>query len=95
MRQRLNDAETKKLYHKRAGIVEPVFGMIKETLGYRRFLLRGLQKVRGEWAVNQGGGIFFQVQSCQTRENRKGDRPLSEARMHAVDHALQMWLSRG
>lgn len=51
MRQRLNDAETKKLYHKRAGIIEPVFGMIKETLGYRRFLLRGLQNVRGEWAL--------------------------------------------
>ena len=51
MRQRLQDAETKKLYQKRAGMVEPVFGMIKETLGYRRFLLRGLQKVKGEWAI--------------------------------------------
>jgi transposase len=51
MRQKLNDAKTKKLYQKRAGIVEPVFGMIKETLGYRRFLLRGLQQVRGEWAI--------------------------------------------
>jgi len=51
MRQRLKDAATKKLYHQRAGMVEPVFGMIKETLGYRRFLLRGLQKVRGEWAI--------------------------------------------
>ena len=51
MRQKLKDAEIKKLYQKRAGMVEPVFGMIKETLGYRRFLLRGLQKVRGEWAI--------------------------------------------
>jgi transposase len=51
MRQRLNDAATKKLYQKRSGMVEPVFGMIKETLGYRRFLLRGLQKVKGEWAI--------------------------------------------
>jgi transposase len=51
MRQKLNDAETKKLYQKRAGMVEPVFGMIKETLGYRRFLLRGLQKVKGEWGI--------------------------------------------
>jgi len=51
MRQRLNDAETKKRYQKRAGMVEPVFGMIKETLGYRRFLMRGLQKVKGEWAM--------------------------------------------
>jgi hypothetical protein len=51
MRQRLNDPEDKKRYQKRAGIVEPVFGMIKETLGYRRFLMRGLQKVKGEWAI--------------------------------------------
>jgi transposase len=51
MRQRLNNVATKKLYQKRAGMVEPVFGMIKETLGYRRFLLRGLQKVKGEWGI--------------------------------------------
>lgn len=51
MRQRLQDPEVKKQYHKRTGMVEPVFGMIKETLGYRRFLLRGLQKVQGEWAM--------------------------------------------
>ena len=51
MRQKLNDDATKKLYQKRAGMVEPVFGMIKETLGYRRFLLRGLQKVKGEWGI--------------------------------------------
>src|SRR6202142_3074624 len=51
MRQKFQDAKTKKLYQKRAGMVEPVFGMIKETLGYRRFLLRGLQKVKGEWAI--------------------------------------------
>jgi len=51
MRQRLNDAGDKKRYQQRAGMVEPVFGMIKETLGYRRFMLRGLQKVKGEWAM--------------------------------------------
>lgn len=51
MRKRLSDAEEKKRYHKRAGLVEPVFGLIKEVLGYRRFLLRGLQKVRGEWGM--------------------------------------------
>ena len=51
MRQRLSHAEEKKRYQKRAGMVEPVFGMIKETLGYRRFLMRGLEKVKGEWAM--------------------------------------------
>ena len=28
---------------------EPVFGIIKSVLGFRQFLLRGLDNVRGEW----------------------------------------------
>jgi len=51
MRKRLSDPEQKQRYQKRSGMVEPVFGMIKETLGYRRFLLRGLRKAQGEWAL--------------------------------------------
>ena len=35
----------------RKKIVEPVFGQIKDARGLRRFLLRGLKKVRGEWAL--------------------------------------------
>jgi hypothetical protein len=30
---------------------EPVFGIIKAALGFRQFLLRGLDKVRGEWTL--------------------------------------------
>ncbi len=51
MRKRLEDPEERKRYRKRSGMVEPVFGWIKDILGYRRFLLRGLKKVRGEWAL--------------------------------------------
>ena len=32
-------------------MVEPVFGQIKECLGFRRFLLRGVEKVKGEWSL--------------------------------------------
>jgi transposase len=39
------------VYAARKKIVEPVFGQIKEARGFRRFLLRGLKKVRGEWAL--------------------------------------------
>jgi transposase len=39
------------VYARRKKIVEPVFGQIKEARGLRRFLLRGLEKVRGEWAL--------------------------------------------
>jgi hypothetical protein len=36
---------------KRKTIVEPVFGQTKEARGLRRFLLRGLTKVNGEWLL--------------------------------------------
>jgi hypothetical protein len=39
------------VYALRRKIVEPVFGQIKEARGLRRFLLRGLRKVRGEWTL--------------------------------------------
>ena len=39
------------VYARRKVIVEPVFGQIKEGRGFRRFLLRGLQKIRGEWSL--------------------------------------------
>ena len=39
------------LSSRRKVIVEPVCGQIKEARGFRRFLLRGLDKVRGEWRL--------------------------------------------
>jgi transposase len=41
----------KALYARRKVIVEPVFGQIKEVRGFRRFLLRGLENIRGEWRL--------------------------------------------
>jgi transposase len=41
----------KALYTRRKVIVEPVFGQIKEARGFRRFLLRGLDNIRGEWRL--------------------------------------------
>ncbi len=38
-------------YRLRKQVVEPVFGHIKQARGFRQFLLRGLTKVRGEWAM--------------------------------------------
>jgi transposase len=39
------------VYATRKFIVEPVFGQIKQARGFRQFLLRGMEKVRGEWAL--------------------------------------------
>jgi transposase len=38
-------------YRLRKQVVEPVFGQVKGARGFRQFLLRGLTKVRGEWAM--------------------------------------------
>ena len=38
-------------YRLRKQVVEPVFGQIKQGRGFRQFLLRGVKKVRAEWAM--------------------------------------------
>jgi transposase len=38
-------------YAARKGIVEPVIGQIKQARGFRQFLLRGVDQVRGEWSL--------------------------------------------
>ena len=51
MKQKLASDAGRDLYRMRKAIVEPVFGQIKEWRGFRRFSLRGLRKVRAEWAL--------------------------------------------
>ena len=51
MAYRLQTPEGKKLYALRKHTPEPVFGIIKSVLGFRQFLLRGLDKVKGEWSL--------------------------------------------
>jgi hypothetical protein len=51
MAAKVRTPEGQALYARRKVIVEPVFGQIKEARGFRRFLLRGLQKIRGEWRL--------------------------------------------
>jgi transposase len=49
MARKLRRKKGAKIYAQRKAIVEPVNGQIKEARGLRRFLLRGLEKVNGEW----------------------------------------------
>jgi hypothetical protein len=51
MERLLRTKKGRKAYAKRKETVEPVFGQIKEARGFRRFLLRGLDKVKGEWQL--------------------------------------------
>jgi transposase len=51
MRRKLQTKAGAAVYATRKVIVEPVFGQIKQVRGFRQFLLRGLEKVQGEWAL--------------------------------------------
>src|SRR5664280_746620 len=51
MKKKLGSEAGRDVYRMRKAIVEPVFGQIKEWRGFRRFSLRGLDKVRGEWKL--------------------------------------------
>jgi len=49
MRAKLKTQSAKERLKSRAMTVEPVFGNLKENLGFRRFRLRGLQQVKAEF----------------------------------------------
>ena len=49
MRQRLNSEQGKKIYAQRLHPIEAIFGHLKYNLGYKQFLLRGLDKVKAEF----------------------------------------------
>ena len=51
MKAKLRSPKGDALYRRRKGIAEPVFGILKETLGFRQWSLRGLKKVRGEFSL--------------------------------------------
>jgi hypothetical protein len=51
MKARLKTPEGRPEYGNRKSVVVPVFGIIKEVLKCRRFLLRGMKKAKGEWTL--------------------------------------------
>jgi len=51
MRRKLKTKKGRQIYGLRKELPEPVFGQIKQVRGFRQFLLRGLEKVSGEWKV--------------------------------------------
>jgi len=62
MERKLRTKAGRDHYRRRKFIVEPVFGQIKEAMGFRRFSLRGKEKVTAEWhlvcAVHDLGKLF-------------------------------------
>ena len=51
MARKLHTKTGAAVYAARKGIVEPVIGQIKQARGFRQFLLRGFEKVQGEWSL--------------------------------------------
>ena len=52
MKHRLKTDAGKQFYAQRKSTVEPVFGIIEEVMGFRRFMLRGFKAVAGEWTLS-------------------------------------------
>lgn len=51
MARKLRTKKGREVYAKRKGIIEPIFGQLKQVLGFRQFSMRGLVSMRGEWRL--------------------------------------------
>lgn len=51
MARKLRTKLGREMYAKRKGMIEPIFGQLKQVLGFRQFSLRGLASMRGEWRL--------------------------------------------
>jgi hypothetical protein len=51
MARKLRTKKGRLMYAKRKGMIEPIFGQLKQVLGLRQFSLRGLSSMRGEWRL--------------------------------------------
>ena len=64
MRRKLQTKRGRQRYALRMETVEPVFGQIKAGRGFRQFLLRGLEKVQGEWSLICTGHNLLKLFRC-------------------------------
>lgn len=51
MSEKIRSEEGRRIYAKRKSTAEPTFGIIKAPMGFRQFLLRGMEKVSTEWTL--------------------------------------------
>ncbi len=61
MRRNLRTKQGRKRCGLRKELCEPVFGQIKQGRGFRQFLLRGKEKVGGEWRLICTGHNVLQL----------------------------------
>ena len=99
MRRKLQTKRGRRRYALRMQTVEPVFGQIKQGRGFRQFLLRGLEKVNGEWSLICTGHNLLKLFRFGVNLHRKAraDGPAQRIRNFAevVSTALFAKLSGG
>ena len=99
MRRELQTKRGRQSYALRMQTVEPVFGQIKQGRGFRQFLLRGLEKVNGEWSLICTGHNLLKLFRFGVNLHRKAraDGPAQRIRNFAevVSTALFAKLSGG
>jgi transposase len=69
MAEKMGTEDSRALYKLRKQTVEPVFGIIKQAMGFRQFLLRGIDKVELEWLLVSTAYNFrrlFNLKLCAT-----------------------------
>ena len=99
MRRKLQTRRGRQRYALRMQTVEPVFGQIKQGRGFRQFLLRGLEKVNGEWSLICTGHNLLKLfrfggQSAQESTGRWSS-PTHQELCRVVSTALLAKLSGG
>ena len=72
MARKLKTKKGKKIYKKRKETVEPVFGIIKHVMGFRQFMLRGIEKVNTEWALVRVAYNFKRLHSLLAGKSLSG-----------------------
>lgn len=95
MKEKLATEEGRAIYARRQTSVEPVFGIIKQALGFRQFMLRGARKVSGEWQLvtlaynckrlcrlRRGKPVAGPSRSPSLRRIRNSQRPLRTRMRH-------------
>ena len=81
MRRKLHTRRGRQRYALRMQTVEPVFGQIKQGRGFRQFLLRGLEKVRGEWSLICTGHNLLELFRFGAAQPRKTPTNWSDVRV--------------
>lgn len=88
MRHKLRTQTGRAVYALRKQVVEPVFGIIKEIMGFRRFLLRGLTSVEGEWSLVCMGYNIKRLHKLVQPIKGKGRGPQSQRAMASPNQLL-------